>query len=72
MFYDQAFPRHHRVLAVEATYLLSGDGGITPNVPGRHPMDDRPREILKQLVSQQGLALCNQPRRCRGLLLDPL
>jgi Sulfatase-modifying factor enzyme 1 len=35
-------------------------------------MDDRPRQVLKQLLAQYGLVLCDQPSRCRGLLLDEL
>jgi formylglycine-generating enzyme required for sulfatase activity len=35
-------------------------------------MDDRPRQILKQLLAQYGPALCDHPGRCRGLLLDSL
>src|SRR6266705_393294 len=35
-------------------------------------MDDRPRQVLKQLLAQYGLALCDQPGRCQGLLLDAL
>ena len=35
-------------------------------------MDDRPRQILKQLLAQYGPALCDHPSRCRGLLLDTL
>ena len=35
-------------------------------------MDDRPRQVLKRLLAQYGPALCDQPGRCRGLLLDEL
>lgn len=35
-------------------------------------MDDRPRQVLKQLLAKYRLALCDQPGRCRGLLLDEL
>src|SRR5712664_1510746 len=35
-------------------------------------MDDRPRQVLKQLLVRYGPTLCNQPGRCRGLLLDEL
>jgi formylglycine-generating enzyme required for sulfatase activity len=35
-------------------------------------MDDRPRQVLKQLLAQYGPGLCDQPGRCRGLLLDVL
>jgi hypothetical protein len=35
-------------------------------------VDDRPRQILKQLLAQYGPALCDQPGRCRGLLLNTL
>ena len=35
-------------------------------------MDNRPRQILKQLLAQYGPALCDHPSRCRGLLLDTL
>lgn len=35
-------------------------------------MDPRPRQLLVQRIAQYGLALCDQPGRCRGLLQDDL
>ena len=35
-------------------------------------MDNRPRQILKQLLAQHGPVLCDHPSRCRSLLLDTL
>src|SRR5882724_5611926 len=35
-------------------------------------MDDRPRQVLKQLLVRYGPTLGDQPGRCRGLLLDEL
>ena len=35
-------------------------------------MDPRPRQFLAQRIAQYGLALCDQPGRCRGLLQDDL
>lgn len=35
-------------------------------------MDDRPRQLLVQLIAQHGRALVGEPRRCRGLLQDHL